>query len=208
MTTIARYGQDICYFMVSLLLGVSGAMFADLSLCGLVWRGELIVLSLVPVLMVAVFLAEITLTSRKFQWWLIRAFLWPVGTVLLVLIGWQIAERILPDAGQLYFRLRQSHIEANWKVDPQTGIIYFPIRYEKIDGGSKQVPQFFFAFDKDNAFVIAPYSDRLVQPRCPEANYDARRVSNQVYLVQLYTNSSDEISRPCLVVPTEIANRD
>jgi len=208
MAFFVRYWQDLSYLALSLLLGVSGAIFSDLSLSGLLWRGELFVLTLVPVLMGAVFVAEIVWSSRKFQWWLIRAFLWPVGSFVIVFIGWQVAERQLPDAAQIYLRIRQPYIEANWKVDPQTGLIYFPIRYERLDKESKEVPQFFFALDKDNAFVIAPYSDNLVRPFCRKANYAARKVSGQVYLVQLYVNDPDEPSEPCLITPSEASSHD
>jgi hypothetical protein len=188
--------RDLAYFLGSLLIGLAGAIVRDLSQSGLSEGYEAPVALCVPLWMIV--LAGIGI----FNWRIFRTILWPLGALVIVLLTWTVTSAALPDAGRVYFQLRRSYIEANWKTDPQTGTIYFPIRYATFDGWSTEVPQYSFVFDKYELLRYIPFSNQLSVPSCPFAGYYARKMEDHVYLVSLFTDVPIGDVHPCLVTPT------
>jgi hypothetical protein len=191
---------SLVYFAASLLIGVAGAIFSDLSRSGLLLGIEALIVMFVPVWMIV--LAGIGLFSRgEPSRRLFRVFLWPLGALLAVIAGWKTSQQVLPDAARVYFEFRRPYIEANWKTDARTGIIYFPISYIRFDNDT-EVPFFFFAFDKERQFRFFPSGDHLRSPSCPLAKYQAREIKDRVYLVRSFIDGAGEPSEPCLVTPS------
>ena len=197
--------RDSLYLAISLLIGAAGAVSRDLSESGLLLGVEAPVALFVPIWMILLFGIEI------FRRRVFRGILWPPFALLIVVLSWAISSATLPDAARVYFKFRQSYIEANWKTDPQTGVIYFPIRYISVDDkgvtsakGTSEVPFFFLIFDEYQSLIFAPFSNQLSSPSCPQAKYQARKIESRVYLVRSFIDDPDEISRPCLVTPRPV----
>ena len=189
--------RDTLYLIVSLLIGIAGAGFHDLSASGLSPSGiEAPIGLLVPVWMVLLFGYE--LVCRRS----LRGILWPPFALFLVVTSWALTSAVLPDAAWVYYKLRRTYIEANWKTDPQSGIIYFPLAYESFDNWATEVPRVFFVFDKYAKLRFVPFSDQLSWPYCPQGNfYTAHKVAESVYWLRAYIDDPGDDARPCAIAP-------
>src|SRR5271166_4611703 len=167
--SVALHRRDLVYFLGSLLIGFAGATVRDLSQSGLSEGYEALVALFVALWMIVIAGIEI------FNWRVYKAILWPLGALVIVVLTWNVISAALPNAGWVYFQLRRSYIEANWKTDPQTGTIYFPIRYSTFDSWTTEVPQYSFVFDKYDILRFIPFSNQLSVPSCPLAEYYARK---------------------------------
>jgi hypothetical protein len=193
--------RGACYFVVSALLGVLGAVCSDLSASGMMVGSIPAAIILALVWTFASPLLEFLSAPHRSTLRLAQALLWLIATPVFVGVVWGASSPVLPDAGKVYFWVWHSYIESSWKTDPQTGIIYFPIRYTRINQGAMKAPQYLLVFDKERRFSFVPFSDQLSSPSCPEAKYSARRVYDRVYLLAAFADDPSAPFHPCLVTP-------
>jgi hypothetical protein len=186
---------------VSLLIGVAGAVFYDLSRIDLSFGVEALIVVLALCWLIAIVAIEYCMSRRRFLLRMPSALCWSVGALTIVIVSWKGVSEALPDPGRAYFSLRRSYIESHWAEDARTGIIYFPVTYINLDrDGKSKIPGSFFLFDKNRR--VLTLSERLILPSCPLANYEAHEIEDRVYMIRQFVRSPDQPIEPCLITPT------